>query len=113
MLTHKLKTYPEPFQATREGARPFEIRKGKFEEGDILILQEFVPCRHCKGRGEDEVGDTCCRKCLGSKGVYTGNELKAEVTYVTNFRQGYNQFVLGLDLIDPMHRNNQQEELGL
>jgi len=112
MLTHKLKTYPEPFRATRAGARPFEIRKGNFEEGDILILQEFIPCQPCKGRGANTLGDPC-PSCLGSKGEYTGNEMKAEVTYVTSFRQSFNQFVLGLDLLDADYRNTAQEELPL
>jgi hypothetical protein len=113
MTTHKLKTYPAPFRATRAGDRPFEIRRGRFEQGDILILQEFIPCEPCKGRGEDHIGDTCCPACLGSKGRYTGNELKVEVTYVSNFRQPFNQFVLGLDLLDPAHRDSTQEELPL
>jgi len=109
-MVHKLKTYPEPFKAVKIGERPFEIRKGHFEKGDILILQEFVPCSTCKGRGENNIGDPCLA-CLGSKGRYTGNSMKAEVTYVTGFRQPYNQWVLGIDLIETEHQIAGQKEL--
>jgi len=113
MNIHKLKTYPDPYRATRAGARPFEIRRGRFTEGDILILQEFIPCSPCRGRGESPDGFGPCPACLGSKGEYTGNEMKVEVTYVTSFQQPYNQFVLGLDLLDSDYRNSKQEEMPL
>lgn len=112
MTIHQLKTYPEAYRATRAGARPFEIRRGRFNEGDLLILQEFIPCRDCKGRGETSIGDVCMT-CNGTKGTYTGNEMKAEVTYVTGFMQPFNQYVLGIDLLDNEYKNPSQKEMPL
>lgn len=45
---HKLKTWPEYFQAVKDGTKTFEIRKddrpeGPYEVDDTLILQEFDP----------------------------------------------------------------------
>ena len=45
MTTHYLKTWPEPFNLSLGGLKPFEIRKDDrgFEAGDTLCLQEWDP----------------------------------------------------------------------
>ncbi len=45
MKVHKLKCWPEYFQAVRSGAKTFEFRKDDrpYEVGDILQLQEYDP----------------------------------------------------------------------
>ncbi len=42
---HKLKTWPEPFQAVIAGAKRFEVRRDDrgFAVGDTLRLEEYVP----------------------------------------------------------------------
>ena len=59
---HKLKTWPEYFQAVKTGAKTFEVRENDrfFAVGDTLILNEFD----------------------GDHGRYTGESLKLTVTYV-------------------------------
>ena len=44
-MVHKLKTWPEYFQAVKNGTKTFEIRKNdrNYQVGDILVLQEYVP----------------------------------------------------------------------
>lgn len=45
MTRHRLKTWPEYFQAVLEGRKKFEVRKfdRDFKEGDILELVEYDP----------------------------------------------------------------------
>lgn len=45
MKEHKLKIYPEYFEAVRSKQKTFEIRKNDrdYQVGDSLILQEFDP----------------------------------------------------------------------
>lgn len=46
MTTHRLKTWPEPFYATKRGVKPWEFRREddrRFEVGDELVLREFDP----------------------------------------------------------------------
>ena len=60
--THRLKTWPEFFDAVERGVKNFEIRKDDvdFRIGDVLILQEWDP---------------------GPK-RYTGRECQRRITYV-------------------------------
>lgn len=45
MTTHRLKTWPEYFQAVRSGAKTFEARKDDrgFQVGDTLAMDEWDP----------------------------------------------------------------------
>ena len=45
MTTHDLKTWPEPFNLSLGGLKPFEIRVDDrgFEPGHLLCLQEWEP----------------------------------------------------------------------
>jgi hypothetical protein len=45
LTVHDLKTWPQYFQAVREGRKTFELRKWDrdYKEGDRLILREFDP----------------------------------------------------------------------
>lgn len=46
MITHELKTHPEPFQAIFNGKKRFELRSihdRQFLEGDKLLLREWEP----------------------------------------------------------------------
>lgn len=45
MTTHQLKTWPEYFQASWDGLKPWELRKDDrtFRVGDELHLREFDP----------------------------------------------------------------------
>lgn len=44
-MNHRLKTHPEPFGATWEGRKPYELRKNDrgFQVGDQLELIEWSP----------------------------------------------------------------------
>jgi hypothetical protein len=61
---HRLKCHPEPFAATRWGAKPFEWRKNDrdYKVHDVIILQEWNPNINT--------------------GTYTGNEIFRVITYV-------------------------------
>lgn len=55
MAIHELKTWPEPFQAIREGVKAFELRRDDraFEVGDMLVLREWDTFREIyTGRAE-------------------------------------------------------------
>lgn len=61
---HKLKIWTDPFEAVLNGEKRYEVRKTddrKFFVGDFITLQEYV------ARTE----------------VYTGREVFAQITYVT------------------------------
>lgn len=83
---HRLKTWPVYFQAIRDGRKNFEIRKNDrdFNEGDILILEEWDPLLEKHGR--EGKGEPC--------GEYTGRKEEVRVTYITGFNQPSGQVVM-------------------
>lgn len=73
MTIHKLKIWPDFFEAVTDGRKRFEIRKDDrtgFEVGDHLVLQEWKPLK---------VDDHTTIHALGN---YTGREVTVKVTYV-------------------------------
>lgn len=49
---HRLKTWPEYFNPLAAGQKTFEVRKEddrKFNPGDVLILEEYIPNGGYKG----------------------------------------------------------------
>lgn len=44
-MTHELKIWPEYFAAVASGRKSFELRRDDrmFDEGDLLILREYLP----------------------------------------------------------------------
>lgn len=62
-VTHKLKTWPIPFDAVRTGVKTHEVRRTDrdFAVGDVLVLEEWDPS--IKG--------------------YTGRQLTVAVAYIT------------------------------
>lgn len=75
---HYLKILPEYFEAVRLEAKRFEIRKNdrNYQVGDALILKEYK---------DDE---------------FTGNLIKAVVTYITNYAQKDDYIVMSIILDD-------------
>ena len=57
-MTHELKCWPAFFNKIRSGEKNFEVRKNDryFQEGDELLLKEFIPqdderpSKHPKGK---------------------------------------------------------------
>jgi ASC-1-like (ASCH) protein len=75
-VKHRLKIWPEYFEAVLSGKKTFEIRKNDrgFRVNDLLLLQEYSP------KTEE----------------YTGRELLVQVTYITDFGQPDNQVVMSI-----------------
>lgn len=67
-MIHKLKCWPEYFQAMLDGRKTFEARRNdrNFQVNDVLILQEWAPA--------DSIHSAV--------GTYSGREIKAIVTYI-------------------------------
>jgi hypothetical protein len=93
MKVHAKKCHPGPFQAVRDGSKPFEWRKEddcRFQVGDLLLLLEYLPEMElvplaCGGFGPREAG-------------YTGEVERRRITYVLRDRFGVppGYVVLGL-----------------
>jgi ASC-1-like (ASCH) protein len=75
-MKHRLKTWPEYFEAVLSGKKTFEIRKNDrdYQVNDLLLLQKYNP----------------------KTNEYTGRELLVEVTYITDFGQPDNQVVMSI-----------------
>lgn len=74
MKLHELKILPGYFEDVFMGNKTFEIRKNdrNYKEGDLLILKEW------------------------SGSYYTGRQVKAFVTYMTDYAQKDNYVVLAI-----------------
>ena len=74
-MVHELKCHPGPFQAVKDGSKPFEWRKDDrgYQVGDTLWLREWYP------------GDT--PSVPDSTAGYTGDGLRRTVTYI--IREGF------------------------
>lgn len=74
MKLHELKILPGYFEDVFMGNKTFEIRKNDrdYKEGDLLILKEW------------------------SGSSYTGRQVKAFVTYMTDYAQKDNYVVLAI-----------------
>ena len=81
--THELKTLPQYFQAVSIGDKTFKKRKNDrdFHVGDYLILKEW-------------------------NDGYTGREITAEITYITDYEQKDGYVVMAIQTF----AFNQQEE---
>jgi ASC-1-like (ASCH) protein len=75
-MKHRLKIWPEYFEAVLSGKKTFEIRKNDrdYQVNDLLLLQEYNP----------------------KTNEYTGREVLVEVTYITDFGQPDNQVVMSI-----------------
>lgn len=97
-MTHKLKIWPQYFDAVVEGSKTFEIRDNdrnpKFKVGDTLSLHEFDPGRdpHCP-RHEYILAD---ESCTCRPGRFTGRKKRVKVTYITDWQQQSNFVVMAI-----------------
>lgn len=75
MAVHELKILPEYFRPQLEGKKNFEIRKNDrdYQVGDTLVLKEYDP----------------------KTDKFTGINMLAEVTYITDYMQKDGYVVLG------------------
>lgn len=75
MAVHELKILPEFIQPQIEGKKNFEIRKNdrNYQVGDTLVLKEYDP----------------------KTNNFTGINMLAEVTYITDYMQKDGYVVLG------------------
>lgn len=79
MKVHELKIGSEFFEAVKDGRKKFEIRKNdrNYQEGDILILKEYDPITQS----------------------FSGEIIKVEITYMTDYAQQDGYVVLGIEEI--------------
>lgn len=72
---HRLKTWPEPYEAVASGRKPYEIRVDDrgFAVGDVLVLEEWDP---------ENVFDEASWSVIRPRG-YTGRSVTKVVTYMT------------------------------
>lgn len=76
IVVHRLKCWPEFFEAIWDGSKPFEIREDDrdYAVGHNLHLQEWDPKTE----------------------KYTGREITKQVTYITDWAQRNDYVVMGL-----------------
>jgi hypothetical protein len=77
---HELKTWPEYFDAVRDGRKTFEIRRNDrdFKVGDVLLLQEYdLPTNQ-----------------------YSGYDVSRRITYITDYAQADGIVVMGIEPVD-------------
>lgn len=112
MNTHHLKTWPTYFNAVKNGSKKFEIRVNDrdYRTGDILVLEEFQPCKKCGGTGTSvhisgaglflkSHKEQC--DCCHPFGVYTGETVTCRVTYTIGNEFGLvrDAVVMSIELI--------------
>lgn len=102
MRIHELKCWPEEFQATLAGQKPYEIRKDdrRFEVFDVVHLREWDPYAYLPLSMHTE---------KITPGRYTGHECAAVITHITKgpaweIPEGY--VVLGLGVITAVAANS-------
>lgn len=117
MKEHRLKTWPQFFEAIMNKEKTFELRRNdrEYEVGDILILCEFNPCTLCGASGRvwdnGDMTDCDCTVTANPKGVYTGREMKFHLTYIlagTLLAEG----VVAMGLRETKPKEFQVESLG-
>ncbi len=81
-MIHELKILPKYFYAVRKNQKKFEIRENdrNFKVDDLVVLKEWDP-----------------------KAGFTGEEIRARITYITDYQQKNNYVVFGMDLIDYLY----------
>lgn len=91
--SHRLKTWPEPFQAVAEGRKLFEYRRDDrgFAVGDELVLEEWDPSHY--QRDSAVVGHI-------HHGGFTGRKVRATVAYRLAGEHGVPEGFCVLSLID-------------
>lgn len=79
MKVHELKIGSEFYEAVKDGRKKFEIRKNdrNYQEGDILILKKYDPLIQ----------------------LFSGEIVKVEITYMTDYAQQDGYVVLGIEEI--------------
>lgn len=77
MTIHKLKIWPQFYEAVADGHKPFEVRKDDrgYKVGDLLELHEFDPHVVNPEKRLGQLGHT-------GPGVYTGRSLTRYVSYI-------------------------------
>jgi len=92
MKVHELKSWPDQFEAVKDGDKRFEFRKNDrgFQVGDLLHLRKFYPCERCHGTGRDYThaghsggeGERCGCGPLHGEYAKHGDDLFRRVLYV-------------------------------
>lgn len=74
-IDHQLKILPQYFQAVTVGDKSFEIRKNdrNYKVGDNIVLSEY------------------------EEGQYTGRNILAKITYITDYEQKDDYVVFGIE----------------
>lgn len=88
-MIHKLKCWPEYFDAIGSGLKTFDVRRDDrhFQVNHFVELHEFKPCQDCGGTGiapgrEPILSQSYCLVCRGMKGRFTGRIFTTGISYV-------------------------------
>lgn len=102
MASHKIKCPPHQFEALIDGRLTYQIRYNRdraYQCGDSLLLKEYKSDEILKehdGSG-DLYDDTMC---------YTGRQIRAEITYVSDYEQRDGFVVLAVNVLDVENKTN-------
>jgi len=90
--THLLKVNSEEFKEIKDGTRKFVIQKNDtlFIVGDYMILELFIPCEKCGGRGKIHDGYEWgnCGYCKPPHGVSSGDCMIFKINYKLSCSDG-------------------------